>query len=77
MKKNKKIDLALAKSNILSDPDFIYAPKYDNSIKAFREHHPERVSHSRKTHLLMMSQGEIEEALEKIYKKLAKCIGNA
>jgi hypothetical protein len=58
------------KVRVNEERDFIYCPKYDNSIYRLIQHHPEGLEIDRIAKVLLMTTEEAEELYNKILKKL-------
>jgi hypothetical protein len=63
------------KEKILTDPDFIYSPKYDNSLEKFMLRHDEGVDSSHAAKVLLMDEKEVDEIYEEAIKNLKKLMG--
>jgi hypothetical protein len=60
------------KVQIETEDDFIYCPKYDNSMQNLLQHHPEGLEIDRIAKVLLMTTEEAEELYNNILKKLRK-----
>jgi len=72
MNNNKKDDM---KKKIMSDPDFIYSPKYEFSLKKFTLRHDDGVENSHAAKVLLMKPEEIESIYQEAIKNLQSLIG--
>jgi hypothetical protein len=65
--KNKNL-----KDKIYKDPDFIYSPKYEFSLKKFVHRHDEGVDNSHAAKVLLMEPDEVELLYQEAVKNLQK-----
>jgi hypothetical protein len=63
------------KEKILTDPDFIYSPKYDNSLDKFMHRHDEGVESSHAAKVLLMEEQEVDDIYEEAVNNLKKLMG--
>jgi hypothetical protein len=63
------------KEKILTDPDFIYSPKYDNSLDKFMHRHDEGVESSHAAKVLLMEEQEVDDIYEEAINNLKKLMG--
>jgi hypothetical protein len=60
------------KDKIMNDPDFIYSPKYEFSLKKFVYRHDEGIEDSHAAKVLLMDPEEIEKIYKKAVENLKK-----
>jgi len=63
------------KELILTDPDFIYSPKYGNSLEKFMYRHDEGVESSHAAKVLLMEEKEVEEIYQEAIANLKAMMG--
>ena len=63
------------KEKIENDPDFIWSPKYDNSLEKFMHRHDEGVETNHAAKVLLMEPSEVESIYERALKNLKKLMG--
>jgi hypothetical protein len=63
------------KEKILTDPDFIYSPKYNNSLDKFMHRHDEGVESSHAAKVLLMEEQEVDDIYEEAVNNLKKLMG--
>ncbi len=63
------------KEKVLTDPDFIYSPKYENSLNKFMHRHDEGVESSHAAKVLLMEEQEVDDIYEEAVDNLKKLMG--
>lgn len=63
------------KDKILNDPDFIWSPKYENSLDKFAHRHDEGVDNNHAAKVLLMEPEEVESIFQQALEGLRKLIG--
>lgn len=63
------------KELILTDPDFIYSPKYENSLQKFTHRHDEGVESSHAAKVLLMEEAEIDDIYQEAIDNLKYMMG--
>lgn len=63
------------KDLIDSDEDFIYCPRWGNSLKKIIEKHPDGLDDDRISKVLLISVEEVRDIFESAIKKIRKMIG--
>jgi hypothetical protein len=63
------------KERILTEPDFIYSPKYGNSLEKFMHRHDEGVESSHAAKVLLMEKEEVDRIYEEAIENLKKILG--
>jgi hypothetical protein len=58
------------KEKVINDPDYIYSPKYDFSLKKFIYRHDEGVENTHAAKVLLMEPDEIDKIYERAIKNL-------
>lgn len=67
--------LELIKAQLESDPDFVYFPSLDNSLRRVIEAHPDGLSIDKIAKALMMSEEKVEELYSEALGKLREGLG--
>ena len=77
MRKNSQVQVdADKKHKILTDPDFINAPSYGNSLKRVQASHPEGVPEDDVAKYLLLSKEEIHAIHEAACLKIREYLSN-
>jgi hypothetical protein len=63
------------KYRIENDDDFIYYPKFNNSLTEMLKKYPDGIENSRIAKLLLMEESEVEAIYENAIIKLRKALG--
>lgn len=58
------------RKRVLEDPDFIYLPRFDNSLSKLVERHPDGVPNRVIAQALMMTEDEVSALYDQVVVKL-------
>jgi hypothetical protein len=62
------------KELIATDDDFIYCPKFNNSIKKLLTNHPNGLTLDRIAKVLLMTEDEVKQIYKTVLKKMRRSI---
>lgn len=65
------------KNSIETDPDFVYYPTLNNSLKRVLDTHPEGLDDATIAKALMISEDEVVEIFTKAIRKIKEQLGDA
>lgn len=68
-------DKSKLKEQILTEPDFIYSPKYENSLEKFMHRHDEGVDSSHAAKVLLMEEEEVDDIYQEAVDNLKDMLG--